>query len=478
MSKLNFMPYELTEDQKQLVKEIKEFFSSTKLSFTISGSAGTGKSFVTNHIIKSILRPYRVAVTAPTHKAVRVIENFTGKKGHTLHSLHGLRPNYSLEDFNIDNIKYESIGNIKFNEYQVIFIDEASMINRDLKILNDTRSKQFNTKIVYLGDKLQLPPVKEDSPSDVFTKVDQTYELTEVIRQAEDNPLLDVFEILKVDIVKDTAKFINYIRKNPTKIVNGGGYELLNLHKFKEIVKYYFTSEEFNKDINYCRYAGYTKESVNTWNRYIRALLFPTTDILVEGDILAAYKTIVDDNNSPILTNSTDYKVTEVIPRISDDKFKCFHVKLLDLVTLTTVVVSVVDHTDPSFKNYYDVINNLHRQAYYASGAERGRRYKNYFKFKDTHLCMANFNLMDKASKKPRGYVTKELAYGYGITVHKLQGSTLKNIVLDGLDITYVKGNTNKPRVNTPYTPSAISLRNRLLYTGLSRANNMAHILF
>jgi len=466
----------LTNDQQALVGAINNFFKSKDLSFTISGSAGTGKTFVTKYIINKLLKGKRVAVTAPTHKAVRVIENFTGKAGHTLHSLHGLRPNYSLEEFTIDSIKFEPIGNIKFNEYEIIFIDEASMINKDLKALNDMRSKQYNTKIVYLGDELQLSPVKEDKPSDVFTNVDAKFKLTEIIRQGNTNPLLDLFDILREDVTNDTATFINYIRKNPSNIIDSAGYKLLNPIEFKNMVRDMFSSSDFDKNLNYCRYAAYTNDAVSFWNKYIRTLLNPTKDMLVVGDILTAYKTVVDDNNSPIITNSSDYKVLEVIPRMADAKFACFHVKLLALDNMNTVNISIVNHTDKSFLNYYTILNNLHRKAHYSGGAERGKNFKEYFDFKDLHLCMVNFNLVDKTTNTIRAYVKKELSYGYGVTIHKLQGSTIDNVIMDGLDICYIKGDKTRPRVNTSYTPHAISLRNRLLYTGLSRASNMGYI--
>jgi tRNA A37 threonylcarbamoyladenosine biosynthesis protein TsaE len=464
-----------TNSQVELVNKIGEFFKSDKLSFTISGSAGTGKSYITRQIIENIPKHIKIAVSAPTHKAVRVIESFTGKKGHTIHSLHGLRPNYSLDEFNIDNIKYESIGNVKFNEYNVIFIDEASMINKDLKQLNDIRSKQFKTKIVYLGDNLQLAPVKEDSPSDVFNKVDDSFELIDIIRQNETNPLLDIYDILREDVKNNTSKFINKLKLGKDSIINNEGFSILDYPKFKSKIDEYFKSNDFKSDINFCRYAGYTNESVTIWNRYIRTILFPTNELIVVGDLLTAYKTIVDSNNAIVISNSSDYKVLSAMHRISDHGFACYNTVLLSIEDNRTVNVSIVDHTHSTFTKYYSILNKLHRDAHYAKRENRGEAFKRYFMFKDTHLCMTSFTLTD--GDKDRGWVTKELSYGYGLTVHKLQGSTISNIFLDALDICYVKSNKMYPRLNNTNNPNAISLRNRLLYTGLTRVTNVAHIL-
>jgi hypothetical protein len=467
----------LTEDQSKLVEEVKLFIASDKLSFTISGHAGTGKTYVVKYIIKNLLKGKRSLVTAPTHKAVRVIENFTSKKGMTFHSLHGLRPNFSLEDFNIDNIKFESIGNNKFNDYDIIFVDESSMIGGDLKFLNDTRSKQYRTKIIYIGDPLQLLPVKENKPSDIFTKVDMSYNLTEVVRQHNDSPLLEVLEVLRDDVINNTFKLNRYLKANPTNINDKGGYTKVQFAEFKELVLYNFNTPEFKDDINFCRYGSFTNSSVDLWNSFIRTSLFPTKDILVEGDILISYKTVIDANNAPVIINSNEYKVLNAIHRISEEEFAVYHVELLDLTGGYRIKVSIADHNHISFKKYYDRLNSLHRTAYYAAGAERGIKFKNYFRFKDTHLCMVNFPLLDHKDSKPRGFVQKELYYGYGVTIHKLQGSTITNILMDGLDICYYNSNITSPRVNTKNNPAVITTRNRLLYTGLSRAENKGIIM-
>ena len=466
---------ELTKSQAGLINEILIFLASDKVTFTISGFAGTGKSYVTNYIIKNYLQSKRVCVTAPTHRAVKVIESFTGKKGLTLHALHGLRPNYSLDDFNIDNIKYESIGTIKFGDYDVIFSDEGSMTSESLKKLNEVRAKMYKTKIIYLGDEYQLPPVKEDNISKIFTNVDMKYNLTDIVRQKETNPLLDVFDILREDIDNKSNNFISLIKSKKSNIIGNEGYRTLNLNQTKELMKEVFLSDEFKTNTSYCRYAGYTNEAVSLWNGYIRTILFPTKDLIVTGDLLTAYKTIIDENNAPIIVNSTDYKVISSERRISELGFACYNVTILSHDTNKVSKLSIVDHTDPTFRIYYDILNRLHRTAHYSKGIERSEGFKKYFKFKNTHLSMINFDLADGLNV--RGYVTKEIYYGYGLTIHKLQGTTLKNIILDVLDIAYVKMNSKIPRVNSSFQPNAIDLRNRLLYTGITRVENVANLI-
>jgi ATP-dependent exoDNAse (exonuclease V) alpha subunit len=89
---------------------------------------------------------------------------------------------------------------------------------------------------------------------------------------------------------------------------------------------------------------------------------------------------------------------------------------------------------------------------------------------------MVDFSLKDAGSNWERGWVKKEIDYGYAISIHKSQGSTFKNIFIDARNVCYVKSDIKIPRVNTINNPYAISLRNRLLYTGLSRASNIVYI--
>jgi tRNA A37 threonylcarbamoyladenosine biosynthesis protein TsaE len=88
----------LTISQQKGKDHLLKFLESSNRVWTvIKGPAGTGKTFMMKDFLQSI--HYSKAVAAPTHKAVRVIEQATKVKGETLHSLHGLRPNFNISDF-------------------------------------------------------------------------------------------------------------------------------------------------------------------------------------------------------------------------------------------------------------------------------------------------------------------------------------------------------------------------------------------
>ena len=147
------------DEQYEGIIKIREWLKNDKTFFLLCGSAGTGKSTC----IKKILDEYKwgVVVSAPTHKALGVIENFTGCKGKTLHSLLGLKPDIQLDAFDPNQPVFSPIVPSKINEYNLIIIDECSMINNELFNLIKKKVNGHKTKILFVGDDFQIPPIKE-----------------------------------------------------------------------------------------------------------------------------------------------------------------------------------------------------------------------------------------------------------------------------------------------------------------------------
>lgn len=158
----------------------------------VSGPAGTGKSEIIKKIVsdypvrsKAITTltgtpvPSRVIVTATSNKAVDALAE-KGIDAVTIHSLLSLKP------MNGTLVKTKS-GLI---EDALIIIDECSFIDNILAdYIVDGCGK--NTKVWFLGDPYQLPPVHyENAP--IFEEGIKTIELTEICRQADGNPIREL----------------------------------------------------------------------------------------------------------------------------------------------------------------------------------------------------------------------------------------------------------------------------------------------
>ena len=86
----------LTASQQKAITKLWQFIHSPNHFFLLAGYAGTGKSTIVFAVIKELVRlGKRVAITAPTNKAVEVVRNIAIKQGLsvdclTIHQLMGL----------------------------------------------------------------------------------------------------------------------------------------------------------------------------------------------------------------------------------------------------------------------------------------------------------------------------------------------------------------------------------------------------
>ena len=151
----------LNIDQIEGIQKIKIWLKDRdKNFFTLSGPAGTGKSTV----IKKILDNYRwgVVVSGPTHKSKKKIMETTDIEGFTLHSLLGLRADVSMESYNPNNPIFNPIALPRITDYSLLILDEVSMVNKALYELIKEKVIGSSTKVLFMGDACQLPPVNQD----------------------------------------------------------------------------------------------------------------------------------------------------------------------------------------------------------------------------------------------------------------------------------------------------------------------------
>lgn len=160
---------DLTEQQKQAL----EFLNSDEKYLILSGSAGTGKTTVIAEFCKS---QFNVLLTAPTHKAVKVLSTKVNKPCKTLHS-------YLRLERKLVGSRYEYVQDPfkELDKINLLIVDEASMI--DDFLLNCIL--EVGVKTIFVGDNKQLNPVGYDE-SPVFFKGFNNYELTEIIRHQND----------------------------------------------------------------------------------------------------------------------------------------------------------------------------------------------------------------------------------------------------------------------------------------------------
>lgn len=133
----------LNDEQKSVFEKVK----TSSNNFFITGSAGTGKSYLLKYIVKYFLGKYgdtHVGVTAMTGLAAININ------GRTLHSWAGMGIDgkKKLNNFTMKN----------WNNCRVLIIDEISMMS--MEYFESIFYKLRGVRVIMFGDFFQLPPVE------------------------------------------------------------------------------------------------------------------------------------------------------------------------------------------------------------------------------------------------------------------------------------------------------------------------------
>ena len=144
--------------------------------FRLFGYAGTGKTTLARHIAEGV--EGEVAFGAYTGKAALVLRSKGCSEASTIHSMI-YRSRESDEGGPSFVLNRQSAG----AKADLIVIDECSMVDEELG--RDLLS--FGRPVLVLGDPAQLPPVKGGG---FFTEAEPDVMLTEVHRQARDNPIV------------------------------------------------------------------------------------------------------------------------------------------------------------------------------------------------------------------------------------------------------------------------------------------------
>ena len=165
--------------QEQAIKDVNAWLKDPKGAqiFRLFGFAGTGKTTLAKELAGSV-------------KGKVLFATFTGKASLVLRSkgCHGASTIHSLiykTELNGATGEAEFLLNpdSELSRAELLIVDEVSMVGKELA--DDLLS--FEKRILVLGDPAQLPPVKDEG---FFINAEPDVMLTEVHRQARDNPII------------------------------------------------------------------------------------------------------------------------------------------------------------------------------------------------------------------------------------------------------------------------------------------------
>lgn len=443
----------MNEDQSLAFEQFKEFLNSDKKIMTIYGAAGTGKTFMLRHISNYLdIIKERYILCAPTHRACLVLRQYTDSDVITLHKLLSLQPKLDIFDLDFSDLQFYSLGDQEFPTRGVIIIDEASMISDELYNFLMSKVNRFNTKILAIGDIKQLQPVKGYTVSKIF-ECDHSVELTQLMRQNEENPLISTLDILRNDVIKE------FPTNNPSIHVYYNG------KKFIDAVVPLFQSMLNTENVNETKLLAYTNKEVQLLNQILRRNLFRDDTPYHLSEILTGYENF--SYNDYQFWNSMDYVIVEepkqldiYIPYFS--KLPGYLLKLYDGVDDYQTSVFILDNNIPEdiFEQLAYSIEDRRLSAITASKYNRKRSailWREYYKIMNSFALMGRFMYFDNRIIKH-----KTFDYGYAISVHKSQGCSLDNVCVDMRNINSCKD---------------LNILRQLQYVSLSRTRNQVYLL-
>ncbi|NER80786.1 MAG: AAA family ATPase, partial [Leptolyngbya sp. SIO1D8] len=182
-----------TSDQSKELKVLLDFAHGNKSIHGLFGFAGAGKTLLLQAWLKRLRasgydKP--IVFTAPTNKAVSVLQSMVTRWGLNIECLTcakllGLRPHIDTKTGR-EYFKKAYGEESTIDSYSIVVIDEASMVgSADGK--HDglwellTSEASLYTKLLFVGDYAQLPPIGEPL-SEVFLSIQEPSMLTEVKR--------------------------------------------------------------------------------------------------------------------------------------------------------------------------------------------------------------------------------------------------------------------------------------------------------
>jgi hypothetical protein len=210
----------------------------------------------------------KIAICAPTHKALHVLEeklkdiqiNHIKISFLTVSQLLSHKANNSWNGEKIfkRNSEYRNI----FDIYDLIIIDECSMLSKfnvnDIK--NDLEtSKTKNGYIIFVGDKAQLPPVGEKL-SEIFVFINQYSKLKTIERTNSDN-IISLAKYIRKNILNTlTIKNIKI-----DKLLSFSSNNIIFFKDYNKFINKYISTYNLGNNI----LLTYTNNSKNLYNKNI-----------------------------------------------------------------------------------------------------------------------------------------------------------------------------------------------------------------
>jgi ATP-dependent exoDNAse (exonuclease V) alpha subunit len=430
----------LNAEQTQAFKSIKKFLEHPSVNtFILKGYAGTGKTFLMQHLGKWLEEnnlSFRMLAT--TGRAATVLRGKTGFTAKTVHSevynfskVEGIEgPDYrGIEPVNKNNgqisMQFATRSPDNDDDKLIYIIDEASMLSGHLStdnkfatygsgvLLDDLFTVAGNNKIIFVGDPCQLPPVRQ-----TFSPALDTDWLAQKQRQAI---AFTLQTIERTNASNDILTLAGAVR-NMSQQESIGRYQKLPAANLNNVKLYHTDKELFNtylqryreKGINSVLAIARSNKMVQFINKAMRRDLFGNKDMPLQvGDVL-----LVTQNNYTVpLTNGdfvTIVHLGEFKPK-SGLRFQQVTVKAVATDLEHTILLSL------------DAMSNINGNL---TDDQQTHLMIDFNKRMDHKKVKFNGEIYRKNMREDKYINCLRATYGYAVTCHKAQGGEWDDVFL------------------------------------------------
>jgi hypothetical protein len=424
----------LYDDQIRAVVDLAAWYNSAAAYYTLSGAAGTGKSFVISELLQKFATPDNTILIAPTHKALQNLRTKTmpGWNFRTVASSLGLTPTGFGKDLKFSFTKYPNF----WDTVAIAIVDEAGMLSdKDLALLLAIRG----IKILFVGHSSQLPPIEQNRKisdpcvSPVFNKNFGRSDLT----------------IPK----RNVGKLWEFNNSLEQKIYSPEVELPVDFNISKKDLTDYLLNEKEDFQTGKTKIALWTNAGVQEYNTTVRKSLFGKDHVIkyIPGDIIIATNIFTSFDGMERMTEKGILQVQKACLQVYTDtdgvvesvqevyielnkslKVKCFKLLINSSIEGKIIAYELMDKND--FKRIADFYE--HRAWGKASKAAKDKVYEERAQIL---RCFA------------------QLKHFYASTCHRLQGSDVDTIITIARDI-----GKNPNRIE----------KAKCLYVACSRAQN------
>ena len=476
---LNNFGFTPTEGQAKVLYHLSAFLLTEKERpvYLLRGYAGTGKTTLVSTLVKTLPSlGMRYQLLAPTGRAAKVMNTYTGRTASTLHrKLYRFQVNANGE-FRMARAENKA-------KDTVFIVDECSMISDQgdgyswsRSLLDDLIEYVFSgscCKLLLIGDSAQLPPVGLDiSPAmdfdilkNSFSLTLATYEMKEVMRQALDSGILHNATEIRNLMSTDNGQLTTDFYELPLLNINGFD-DIIKIDpmSFEELLWQSFGDKRSNNDaVVICR----SNKRANMFNQAIRSRVLQEEGELSTGDKLMVVKNNyfwtsqqTTDNRQQISTNSQQSNISFIangdmieITRINKfEEMYGFHFADVDIM--------LTDYEEAPTLSVKIIMETLYSDSPALTNDEAKRLYQ---AVEEDYMDIPRAADRRKAMKENPYFNALQVKFGYALTCHKTQGGQWSNVFIEA-----------------PYLPEETILELgdlRWLYTAMTRASEKVYLV-